>query len=129
MKKAGNCRRRTHAYSDLLQLLAALHGFPAEGTLTSASVVAHRAGALIWIRVEKKINNCEGQVCKPSASGSMGRQGLWKKETIQTLGITSTETIKAYEGRGRWGVGNFISKTYSLHRHHQNDSALRWAVV
>ena len=27
------------------------------------------------------------------------------------------------------GSGNFISNTYSLHRHHQNDSALRWAVV
>ena len=27
------------------------------------------------------------------------------------------------------GVENFISNTYSLHYHHQNDSALRWAVV
>ena len=27
------------------------------------------------------------------------------------------------------GVRNFISNTYSLHGHHQNDSALRWAVV
>ena len=27
------------------------------------------------------------------------------------------------------GVTNFISNTYSLHCHHQNDSALRWAVV
>ena len=26
-------------------------------------------------------------------------------------------------------VRNFISHTYSLHCHHQNDSALRWAVV
>ena len=28
-----------------------------------------------------------------------------------------------------WGSGIFISNTYSLHCHHQNDSALRWAVV
>ena len=27
------------------------------------------------------------------------------------------------------GVSNFISNAYSLHCHHQNDSALRWAVV
>ena len=27
------------------------------------------------------------------------------------------------------GSGIFISNTYSLHCHHQNDSALRWAVV
>ena len=29
----------------------------------------------------------------------------------------------------RGGVGNFISNTHSLHCHHQNDSALRWAVL
>ena len=46
-----------------------------------------------------------------------------------TLGFTSTETIKAYKERGSWGVRNYISNTYSLHCHHQNDSALRWAVV
>ena len=27
------------------------------------------------------------------------------------------------------GSGNYISNTYSLHCHHQNDSALKWAVV
>ena len=27
------------------------------------------------------------------------------------------------------GSGNFLFNTYSLHCHHQNDSALRWAVV
>ena len=48
---------------------------------------------------------------------------------VETLGFTSTETIKAYQGRGSWGVANFISNTYSLHCHRQNDSALRWAVV
>ena len=51
------------------------------------------------------------------------------KERDETLGFTSTETIKAYCGRGSWGVRNFISNTYSLHCHHQNDSELRWAVV
>ena len=30
---------------------------------------------------------------------------------------------------GEVGVRNFICNTYSLHCHHQNDSALRWAVV
>ena len=30
---------------------------------------------------------------------------------------------------GGGGVRNFISNTYSLHCHHQNDSALRWAAV
>ena len=30
---------------------------------------------------------------------------------------------------GGGGVRSFISNTYSLHCHHQNDSALRWAVV
>ena len=47
----------------------------------------------------------------------------------EILGFTSTETMKAYQGRGSWGVGNFICNTYSLHCNHQNDSALRWAVV
>ena len=28
-----------------------------------------------------------------------------------------------------WGSGIFIFDTYSLHCHHQNDSALRWAGV
>ena len=33
-------------------------------------------------------------------------------------------------GTGRLGgVNNYISNTYSLHCHHQNDSASRWAVV
>ena len=27
------------------------------------------------------------------------------------------------------GVGNFIATTYSLHGHHLNDFALRWAAV
>ena len=30
---------------------------------------------------------------------------------------------------GGGGGRNFISKTYSLHCHHHNNSALRWAVV
>ena len=47
----------------------------------------------------------------------------------ETRGLTSTETIKAYEGQGGWGVGKFMSNIYPLHCHHQNDSALRWAVV
>ena len=38
-----------------------------------------------------------------------------------TWGFTSTETIKAYWEQGSWGVGNFISNTYSIHGHHQND--------
>ena len=51
----------------------------------------------------------------------------------ETLGFMSTETIKAYYtilGTGMLGGQEFfISNTYSLHCHHQNDSALRWAVV
>ena len=44
----------------------------------------------------------------------------------ETWGFTSTESIKAYYGRGSWGSGIFISNSYLLHYHHQNDSALRW---
>ena len=33
------------------------------------------------------------------------------------------------DGEFFWGSEFFISNTYSLHCHHQNDSALRWAVV
>ena len=47
----------------------------------------------------------------------------------KTWGFTSTETIKAYWGRGSWGVGNFISNACSLHCHHQNDSALMRAAM
>ena len=32
-------------------------------------------------------------------------------------------------GTGKLGIRNFIFNTYSLHFHHQNDSALRWAAV
>ena len=32
-------------------------------------------------------------------------------------------------GGGGGGGRDFFSNTYSLHCHHQNDSALRWAVV
>ena len=56
----------------------------------------------------------------------VARRKAWK----ETWGFTSTETIKAYQGRGSWGVGIFfLSNTYLLHCHHQNDSALRWAAV
>ena len=48
----------------------------------------------------------------------------------EILGFTSTETIKAYQGREiSWGSGIFIANTYSLHCLHQNDSASRWAAV
>ena len=46
------------------------------------------------------------------------------KKGKETLGFTSTETSKAYSGRGSWGVKNFTSNIYSLHCHHQNESAL-----
>ena len=52
-----------------------------------------------------------------------------REEGKETWGFTYTETIKAYQGRESWGVRNFIPNTYSLHIHHQNDSALRWAAV
>ena len=42
----------------------------------------------------------------------------------ETFGFTFTETIKAYLGTGKLGVRKFISNPYSLHCHHQNDSAL-----
>ena len=32
-----------------------------------------------------------------------------------------TETTEAYYPQGSWGVKNFVSSTYSLHCHHQND--------
>ena len=44
-------------------------------------------------------------VCKPTFDCSGGRT---EKET---WGFTSTETIKAYYGRGSWWVGNFMSNT------------------
>ena len=53
-----------------------------------------------------------------------------KKSWKETWGFTSTETIKAFCRRGSLGVGNFfISNTFSIYCHHQNDSALRWAAV
>ena len=62
--------------------------------------------------------------------------GFPKQQTVssekrETWGFTFTQTIKSYQERGTWGVGNcfFVSNTYSLHCHHQNDSALKWAVV
>ena len=48
------------------------------------------------------------------------RTGTDRKET---LGFTSTETIQAYRDGEVGGSGIFISNTYSLHCHHQNDSA------
>ena len=33
----------------------------------------------------------------------------------ETWSCTSTETMKVCQGRGSWGVGNFISNTHSLH--------------
>ena len=30
---------------------------------------------------------------------------------------------------GKWGDGYLCPTTYSLHCHHQNDSAIRWAAV
>ena len=65
----------------------------------------------------------------PISSKSFCLQHLCALKGKETLGFTATKTIQAYLGRGSRGVGNFISNTYSLRCHHQNDSALRWAVV
>ena len=37
--------------------------------------------------------------------------------------------LRLIRDRAAGGSGIFISNTYSLHCHHQNDSALRWAAV
>ena len=73
-----------------------------------------------------------GALCCPF--GWSSRQAFVLHRTSQvvlqeTWGFTSTETTKAYYGRGSWGAGIFISNTYSLHCHNQNASALRWAAV
>ena len=34
-----------------------------------------------------------------------------RKAMKETWGFTSTETVKAYQGRGSWGVGNFFYLT------------------
>ena len=65
---------------------------------------------------------------------------------VGCLAIDVTVTSWLKEGRKHWalrpqkplrligdgevgGSGIFISNTYSLHCHHQNDSALTWAAV
>ena len=69
----------------------------------------------------------------------------WTLPTPETLPLTSENYSLAKEGntvlyvhrnhQGLLGTGKlggsgiFISNTYSLHCHHQNDSALRWAAV
>ena len=68
---------------------------------------------------------CKGNRPVPDIRWQAGK-GCHRKET---WGFTSTETNKAYLGRGSWRVGNFISNTYSLHCHQQNDCALGWADV
>ena len=58
------------------------------------------------------------------------RSDLLRAQREDKLGFTFTETIKAYKGRGKLGGREFfISNTSSLHYHHKNDSASRWAVV
>ena len=63
--------------------------------------------------------------------GSQHGLAMFVKERKETLGFTSTETIKRLIRDGEVGGSGifFISNTYSLHCHPQNDSALRWAVV
>ena len=39
--------------------------------------------------------------------GMDGVAGQGRGGRKETLGFTSTETIKAYKGRGSWGVGKF----------------------
>ena len=47
------------------------------------------------------------------------------------MGLCVQKNLEGLLGTGKLGGQEFffISDTYSLHCHHQNDSALRWAVV
>ena len=53
---------------------------------------------------------------------------LRRKEGSTGLYVRTNHKGVLWTGRFG-GSGNFVSNTYSLHCHHQNDSALRWAVV
>ena len=85
-------------------------------------VTRAKTNVCLWRRGERT-NKC----LATGAGSNKGKQARVRQDgRKETLGFTSTDTIK---GRGSRGVRSFISNTYSLHCHHQNDSALRWAVV
>ena len=62
---------------------------------------------------------CMSMVSREGVAGEEGNVGLYVHRNHKGL-----------LGTGKFGgSGIFISNTYSLHCHHQNDYALRWAAV
>ena len=50
-------------------------------------------------------------------------------ELRKHLALHPQKPLKLIRDGADAGVRDFTSNTYSLHCHHQNDSALKWAVV
>ena len=67
-------------------------------------------------------------VYRVQMNGYPGSKSTEWKEGITGLYVRTNHKGVLWTGRFG-GSGNFVSNTYSLHCHHQNDSALRWAVV
>ena len=60
---------------------------------------------------------------------SLGKETAALFSTLSETSFSGSLLLHAKGNRGSWGLGIFISNTYSLYCHHQNDSALRWAAV
>ena len=65
-------------------------------------------------------------VCGVAARSACGKEGRKHLALRPQKPLTSLRLIRDW---GSWGVGNFVSNTYWLRCHRQNDSALRWAIV
>ena len=60
---------------------------------------------------------------------SLGKETAALFSTLSETSFSGSLLLHAKGNWGSWGLGIFISNTYSLYCHHQNDSALRWAAV
>ena len=91
-----------------------------------------RAGPTLYRLSYNTGSSLEGDWMGPKSLEVIGRTLVAVAGRTLVAGFTSTESIKAYEGRGNWGGGGrefSICNTYLLNCHHQNDSALRSAAM
>ena len=58
----------------------------------------------------------------------LSAHGMYRGRKKGNMGLYVHRNHKGLLGTGKLGGQEFISNTYSLQYHHQNDSALRWTV-
>ena len=104
-------------------------------------LIGLRIGFYVWIHAYQApaaLTSCQSMplimhswtcmvMVSPCIYPATGRKH-WALRPQKPLRLIRDGKTGGWGGGVGWGVRNFITNTYSLLCHHQNDSALRWAV-